>query len=184
MTGKKISYFTLFIVLASFATTWAQTGLDQKNIMRKSEPIEIVSDRMEAFQEKKTVVFSGNAVATQGDIKLRTDRLSFYYKKSNEKKEKVGPHEVETAGDLDRIELKGNVIISQKEISATGDEAVYYQESAMFVMTGNPVLQDGKNVIKGCKVTIYISENRGKVEQCEAGNSGRVTATIHPQDKK
>jgi lipopolysaccharide export system protein LptA len=51
-------------------------------------------------------------------------------------------------------------------------------------MTGNPVLQQEKTVIKGCKVTIQVDENRGKVEHCTAENSGRVTAVIHPQKKK
>ncbi len=184
MILKKVYLFVFFILLATSAVSWAQTGFDQKNIIRKTEPIEIVSDRMEAFQEKKMVVFSGNAVATQGDIKMKTDRLSFYYKKSTEKKEKVGKHEVEAAGELDRIEAKGHVVITQKEISATGDEAVYFQENAQIVMTGNPVLQQGKNTIKGCRVIIYINENRGKVEQCETENSGRVTAIIHPEGKK
>jgi len=45
-------------------------------------------------------------------------------------------------------------------------------------------LQQEKTVIKGCKVTIQVDENRGKVEHCTAENSGRVTAVIHPQKKK
>ena len=184
MTAKHYIYLVIFSCLMMSAPLWAQVGLDHKNTIRKSEPIEIVSDKMEAFQEKSMIVFYGNAVATKGDIQLKTDRLSIYYKKSNTKTEKVGKQEIQASGDLDRIELKGNVVITQKEVSATGDEAVYYQESARIVMTGNPVLQQGKNVIKGCRVIVYIEENRGKVEQCEAENSGRVTAIIHPQDKK
>lgn len=184
MSAKKIYLIVCFMMFAMHTCVWAQTGLDKKNMLRKSEPIEIVSDKFEAFQEKKMVVFSGNAVATQGDIKSKADRLSIYYKKSTDKKEKIGKQDIEVAGELDKIELKGHVIITQKDISAVGEEAVYYQESAQFVMTGNPVLQQGKNVIKGCRVVIYINENRGKVEPCEGENSGRVTATIHPQDKK
>ncbi|MRR17738.1 MAG: lipopolysaccharide transport periplasmic protein LptA [Deltaproteobacteria bacterium] len=184
MTIKRIFMAVLFIWVAVSSNAAAQMGFDQKSLMRKGAPIEIVSDKMEAFQEKRMIVFSGNAVATQGDIIIKTDNLSVYYKKSNGKKEKIGKQEVEVAGDLDRIELKGHVSISQKDMSATGDEAVYYQESGQFIMTGNPVLQQGKNIIKGCRVVIYANENRGKVEQCPAENSGRVTAIIQPQDKK
>lgn len=110
--------------------------------------------------------------------------MSIYYKESGAKKEKKEKLEVEQAGDLEKIVLKGHVVITQKDILATGDEAVYYQDTAQFVMTGNPVLQQEKTVIKGCKVTIQVDENRGKVEQCTAENSGRVTAVIHPQKKK
>lgn len=184
MSIKKL-YFVVFLILFTMNTgAWAQGGLPQKSMLRKAEPIEIISDKMEAFQEKKMIVFSGNAVAQQGDIKLKTDHLSIYYKQPKDKKEKIGKQEVEVAGDLDKIELKGHVIITQKDLSATGNEAVYYQDSAKFVMTGNPVLQQGKNVIKGCKVIIYTSENRGEVQRCDAENSGRVTAIINPKDKK
>lgn len=181
---KKIFLSVLFFSLFTTGLLWAQTGFDQKNILRKNEPIEIVSDRMEALQEKKMVVFSGNAEATQGDIKLRTDRLSIYYKDAGQKKGKEGKQNIGTAGEMDRIEAKGNVRITQKQMSATGDEAIYYQETAQIVMTGNPVLQDGNNTIKGCRIVIFINENRGKVEQCGTGSSGRVTAIIHPQGKK
>jgi lipopolysaccharide export system protein LptA len=184
MIAKRINLIVFIIIITMSTCAWAQTGFDRKNMMRKNEPIEIVSDKMEAFQEKKMVVFSGNVVATQGDTKLKTDHLIIYYKGSNNKKDKIGKQDLEAAGNLDKIELKGNVIITQKEMSATGEEAVYYQESAQFVMTGNPVLRQGKNVIKGCKVVVYNDENRGKVEQCEKENSGRVTAIIHTQDKK
>jgi len=184
MRVKNIYLAVFFILFTMNTCVWAQTGFDKKDMLRKTGPIEIVSDKMEAFQEKKMIVFSGNAVATQGDIKMKTDRLSIYYKKSNEKKEKIGKQEVEMAGDLDKIEMKGNVNITQKDLSASGNEAVYYQENAQFIMTGNPVLRQGKNVIKGCRVIIFIDENRGKVEQCATENSGRVTAIIQPQDKK
>lgn len=184
MTDKKLYLIVLFILLAMNTDGWAQTAAGKKNMLRRTEPIEIVSDKMEAFQEKKMIVFSGKAVATQGDVKLRTDRLFIYYKKSNEKKEKIGKQEIDEAGDLDSIEAKGNVIITQKDLVATGEEALYTQESEQFVLTGKPVLQQGKNVIKGCRVIVYVNENRGKVEPCPTENSGRVTAIIHPEKKK
>lgn len=181
---KKLFLPVVFFSLLTNGLLWAQTGFDQKNMLRKNEPIEIVSDRMEAFNEKKMVVFSGNAEATQGDIKLKTDRLSIYYKDADPRKEKAGKQNIGTSGEMDRIEAKGNVKITQKQMSATGNEAIYYQETAQIIMTGNPVLQDGNNTIKGCRIIIFINENRGKVEQCGTGSSGRVTAIIHPQGKK
>jgi lipopolysaccharide export system protein LptA len=39
-------------------------------------------------------------------------------------------------------------------------------------------------LVKGCKVTVYLDQNRGEVERCAAENAGRVTAIIHPEDQK
>ncbi len=184
MSLKKSYLLVIFVLLFMLPFAWADPAINKKNMMRKSGPIEVVADRMEAFQEKRIIVFSGNTVATQGDIKLKTDRLSIYYKKSGEQKDKIGKQDMAVAGDLEKIELQGNVIVTQNDISATSETAVYYQDGAKVIMTGNPVLQQGKNVIKGCRVVIFIDENRGEVQKCETGSTGRVTAIIHPQEKK
>jgi len=181
---KKTLLFALLFLFVTCGLLFAQTGVNSKNMFRKNDPIEIVADRMDAFQEKKIVVFSGNAEVTQGDVKLKTDRITIHYKDANQKKEKIGKHDIGTSGEIDRIEAKGNVKITQKQMSATGEEAVYYQDNARIEMTGNPVLQDGNNTIKGCRVVIFMNENRGRVEKCETGDSKRVTATIIPQSKK
>jgi len=48
-------------------------------------------------------------------------------------------------------------------------------------MTGNAVMRDGDNVIKGDRITVFLEENRGIVD----GPGGkRVTATIYPEDTR
>jgi lipopolysaccharide export system protein LptA len=183
MKIKGIYFFVCLILLASHASAQTDMIAERNQALRKNEPIEIVADKMEAYQEKKTIVFSGNAVARQGDITLKTDRLTVYYKRAEGKTEKVAGRELQTAGDLDRIEAGGNVIITQKDLSATGEEAVYSHAAARFVMTGRPVLKQGENTVSGCKVIIYVNENRGEVVKCEGEDAQRVTAIIHPQGK-
>jgi lipopolysaccharide export system protein LptA len=45
-------------------------------------------------------------------------------------------------------------------------------------------MREGNSVIKGCKVTVYLNENRGKVEECETGKNQRVQAKIYRQEAK
>lgn len=184
MTGKKISLLFLLYLFLATDFSYAQESFDQKKLIKKNEPIEIVSDRMEAFNEKKMVIFSGNAKATQGDITLNADRLLLYNKIDPEKKDKAAAKEIGTSGELDKIEAKGNVIITQKERMATGDEAVYRQDSGQVILTGNAVLREGKNVITGCKVTVYTNEDYGTVGPCTADKNERVKATVYPQQNK
>ncbi|PKN06272.1 MAG: lipopolysaccharide transport periplasmic protein LptA, partial [Deltaproteobacteria bacterium HGW-Deltaproteobacteria-7] len=49
------------------------------------------------------------------------------------------------------------------------------------VMTGNAVLSEGKNSIKGDRVIVFLNENRGIVE---SNTQKQVKAIIYPQDKK
>lgn len=168
------------ILTVSFAQA-AKDNKTAKNQITSKEPIEIVSDRMDAYNEKKLVIFTGHAVATQGDKEIKADRLLIYYKKDSSKKDKVGDKAVEGAGNLDKIEAKGNVKVTQKQRVATAEEAVYIHDSGQIVMTGNPVLRDGKNIIKGDKVIVFVNEDRGVVE---SNPQKRVKAVIYPQEKQ
>ena len=177
---KKIITFYVLLMLLIVSTLQAKDNPARINKLSSKEPIEIVSDRMDAFNEKKLVIFSGNAVATQGDKEIKSDRLLLYYKKETGKKDKVGAKEIEGTGDLEKIEAKGNVIVTQKARVATGDEAVYFQDSGQIIMTGNPTLRDGKNLIKGDKVIVFVNEDRGTVE---SDPKKRVKAIIYPQEQ-
>ncbi|MFZ1037301.1 MAG: LptA/OstA family protein, partial [Smithella sp.] len=108
MINKKICIFVLFIILLSVLRVYADNNL----ISKSDEPMEITSNKMEAFNEKKLVVFSGNAKVTQGKNVLKADKLLLYYKKDPDKKEKIGSIDTERTGDLEKIEAKGNVYLT------------------------------------------------------------------------
>ncbi len=148
--------------------------------VKKDEPIQIVSDRLDAYQEKRMVVFSGNAVATQGLRTIKADTLTIFYKEDKEK-EKKGAGRTATSdgevGNLERVEAKGHVTITELNRIVTGDDAVFEQDIQKITMTGNAVLREGTNVVRGDKVTVFLNENRGVVESAQ---NRRVTATIYP----
>lgn len=152
----------------------------QKPKVERDQPIEIVSDRLDAYNEKRMVVFSGNAVATQGERTIRSDVLTIYYKE--EKKPAVRPAgEAEGPGELERVEAKGHVTISEGDRIVTGEEGIYEQDAQKITMTGNAVMREGANIIRGDKVVVFLNENRGVVEGTA---NKRVTATIYPEEQK
>ena len=177
MIDKKVYSFILFIILLAVPCTYADNNFISK---QSDEPIEITSNRMEAFNEKKLVVFSGNAIAKQGNKILKADQLNLYYKKEPEKV-KVGTTETEGTGNLEKIEAKGNVSLTQGERVAVGDEAIYFRDSGKVIMNGNAVLSEGKNLIRGDRVIVFLNENRGVVE---SNTKKQVKAIIYPQEKK
>jgi len=180
MIIKKIFIVWFLFTFLAFTPLQAKDNSVKTNKLNSREPIEIVSDRMDAYNEKKLVIFSGNAVATQGDKEIKSDQLLLYYKKESDKKGKVVAKEIERTGDLEKIEARGNVTITQKDMIATGDEAVYLQDSGQIIMTGNTTLRDKKNVIKGDRVIVFVNEDRGVVE---SDPKKRVKAVIYPQEK-
>lgn len=154
-------------------------GVDQP--AGKSGPIQIVSDRLDAYNEKGLVVFSGNVVATQEDKIIKSDSLFLYYKKKAGKSEKTAPAGIIKQGEIDRIEAEGNVRMTQGERIVTGEKAIFYNDDQKIIVTGNTVMQDGDNIIKGEKTVVFMKENRGIVE---SGPGGRVRVTIYPEETK
>ncbi len=148
--------------------------------VERDQPIHIVSDRLDAYNEKRMVVFSGNAMATQGGRTIRSDVLTLYYK---EEKKSAAPSTGEAGGpgDVERVEAKGHVTISEGDRIVTGDNAVYEQEAQKITVTGNAVMREGANIIRGERVLVFLDENRGVVE---GTTSSRVSATIYPGDQK
>jgi len=123
MNAKKICLVLFLILFAMSTCVWAQVS-SKKNMLGKKEPINVVSDRLEAFQEKRMVIFSGNAVATQGDVKLKADRLIIYYKKSEDKKEKVDDavYYQESA----QVVMTGKPVLQQGKNVIKGCKVIFY----------------------------------------------------------
>ncbi|MFA5180093.1 MAG: LptA/OstA family protein [Syntrophales bacterium] len=143
------------------------------------EPVHITSDTLEAFNDERLIVFSGNAVAVQGDKVIRSDKLLVYYKKGADEGKETATAGIGQGGDLDRIEAKGPVRITQLKKIVTGDEAVYYQDDQKIIVFGNAIMREGPNIVKGDRITVLLDENRGIVE---APEKKRVSATIYPAE--
>jgi lipopolysaccharide export system protein LptA len=173
--GAVISIGVLMALLCPPGGALGETKPAKPRI-EKDQPIQIVSDRMDAYSEKRMVVFSGNAVATQGARIIRAERLTLYYRE--ERKPAAGsPAGVEGAGNLERVEAKGNVTITEGERVVTGEEALFEQDAQKITMKGGAVLREGANVIRGDRIVVFLNENRGLVDSVE---NRRVTATIYP----
>ncbi|OPY13496.1 MAG: lipopolysaccharide transport periplasmic protein LptA [Syntrophus sp. PtaB.Bin001] len=169
----------LFLINTSNLTA-SEPKQQKKNPVSDKEPIRIDSDRLDAFNDQRLVVFSGNAVAVQGDKVLKSDKILLYFKKKEAGPQKGVAKEANKAGDLDRIEAKGHVQLTQGERVVTGEDAVYFQDTQKIVVTGNPVMREKKNVVRGDRIIVFVNEDRGIVESLQRK---RVSATIYPSEK-
>ena len=176
---RRIVIFASLMIVAVFYSTEGLTAAPkQKPKADTKQPIHIVSDRMDAYNEERVVVFYGNAVATQGARTIRADRLTLYYKQDTNTAggSTAG---IESTGNLEKVVATGKVSITEGDRTATGEEAVFLQDTQKITVTGNAVLREGTNVVRGDRVVVFLDENRGVVESLE---NRRVTATIYPKE--
>jgi len=139
--------------------------------LSSDQPVNITSDRMVADNRNRTVNFLGNVVANREDMIIFSDQLSTVYTEQNK---------------VEKIIARGNVKINQTDRTATCQEATFFQlPQQKVVMTGKPKVWQGKNIITGDKIIIFIKEDRVEVESDKQkdGKQGRVNAIIYPGGK-
>lgn len=129
-------------------------------------PIEVTAQQLEAHQEQRKAIFSGDVVAKQGDITLYCDKLIVY--------------SLPVEDQVDRLEALGSVRVVQLDRTATADRAIYRQLQGTLVLYGNAQVHQGQNLVTGEEITVYLQENRSVVK---GGDSGRVKAVLFPNQK-
>lgn len=145
---------------------------------RNATAVRIASDRLDAFDDKNLILFSGNVVVTKEDIVLKSDRIYLYYSKRETMNENSSP-EIVNSGEIEKIEAEGNVRVEKAERVVTGDSAVFYNGEQKIIIQGNAQMKEGENTVSGDIITFFLRENRGVVES--SGN-GRVRATIYSDE--
>ena len=157
-TMNKIVLICIFFLLPLSAL--AATEIASKD----RGPVEVTADRLEVDDQAQTLVFVGNAVATQDDVTIHGKRLTVKY--TGEKREIV------------QVLAEGAVRIQQGTRVATGERAVLYHQEERIVLTGAPEIRDGDSFVKGQEITVYMNDRRSVVT---GGAGGRVNAVFTPK---
>jgi lipopolysaccharide export system protein LptA len=132
----------------------------------KQNPILITSDRMEVDRQKNILIYQGQVVAIQGDMTMRSDKLTTYFDP-----------------DLQQIKeaiAEGKLVqVNQGDRVATGTKAVFDGVTQTMTMTGNPMMRQGNSQVTGEKIIYFMAEDRMIVE---SGKDRRVEGTIFPEE--
>ncbi len=158
-------------------------GLSPGAADKKSAPINIEADQMISRAKTNSVIFQGNVDARQGELLIRTDRMTVYYSPEETGSPGPGPG----GGDVEKLICTGNVQISQGDWLGTGKRMDYFAKERKVVLTGNARAWQGQNMVSGKTITYYLDEGRSIVEGPASANgrksgkkSGRVKAVIQP----
>lgn len=160
-------YAIVFIIFALFSyypngeTAGLETTKPQAGI---AETITITSDRMELDQKKNTVIYMGNVVTVRGKVTMKSDTLTATYNPEMKR--------------LTKVVAEGNLEVTQGNRIATGTIAIFNSDDNSVVLTGDPVIRQGNSQISGCRIIMFINEERGVVE----GGCQRVKAVIFSDD--
>ena len=165
--------FKPFLVLAGLAAVFLGAGLavaqDSISALKGHDskaPIDLSADRAEAQDRADRAIFAGNVIVRQGNLTLRTARLTLAYASQG-------------GIDINRIDASGGVTVTSPSETARGEFAVYDLEEGLITMIGNVRLERGGSYLTGARLTIDLDTGRavmdGGLRGVNQQGGGRVT---------
>jgi lipopolysaccharide export system protein LptA len=140
----------------------------------RDKPIQIDAARLEVRDKDKVATFFGDAKAdvrvVQGDVTMRSKILVVFYDQADAAKSGSGKSAKAAApgpggsSQIRRLEAKGNVIVTQKGQTVTGESGVYDMKSNTVTMFGGVVLTQSDNVLRGDRLVVDMTTGVSRVE--------------------
>jgi lipopolysaccharide export system protein LptA len=141
----------------------------------RGQPVKIEAARLEVRDKDKVATFTGNVKVVQGDTTMQCKVLVVFYEKKDDAQsgpagsQPGAPMPAAAPGpagssQISRLEAKGNVVVTQKDQTATGDTGLFDMKSNTVTMTGNVLVSQGQNVLRGEKLVVDLTTGVSRVD--------------------
>jgi lipopolysaccharide export system protein LptA len=163
-----------------------QSGMAQAMTANRSQPVQIESTSLEVRDKSRIATFIGNVKMTQGETVVQAKTLIVYYEDNSAPaatpgtKAKAGPAIAGPGGgqqQIKRMEAKGNVIITQKDQTASGETGLFDVKANTVTLIGNVVVTQGQNVLNGERMVVNLDTG---VTRVESSGKGPVRGLVYP----
>jgi lipopolysaccharide export system protein LptA len=149
--------------------------------------VHIESATLEVRDKDKMATFSGDVRVKQGDTGMRSKTLVVFYEggesaTGTQSAGKSMPAAQPGPGGeqkIKRLEAHGAVVVTQKDQTATGELGIFDMKSNTVTLTGNVMMTQGKNVLRGDKLVVDLTSGVSRVESGKGG-TGRVQGLFLP----
>ena len=149
----------------------------------RDEPVHIESATLEVRDKDKMATFSGDVRVKQGDTGMRSKTLVVFYEggESTNGAKTMPAAQPGPGGEqkIKRLEARGAVVVTQKEQTATGDLGIFDMKTNTVTLTGNVMMTQGKNVLRGDRLVVDLTSGVSRVESGKNG-TGRVQGLFLP----
>lgn len=152
----------------------------------RDEPVHINSRRLEVQDKKKIATFVGDVHLVQGDTTLTCQTLMVFYEQNTVSGKEPGMVQAQPgpAGgqqQIRRLIAKGDVVVMQKDQTATGNQGIFEMKTNTVTLEGNVVVTQGPNVVRGDRLIVDLTTGVSHVES--ARGNGRVEGLFLPSSQ-
>jgi lipopolysaccharide export system protein LptA len=176
---SSILSLSVFVMLLCSAPPYGRCLAQEKALPKgipQEEPIVIHSDTLLFDQQQRIITFKGKVKARSEDMEVDCQEMIVYLRENPSSSSTV------ESGRIEKIIALGDVVITTSDGGkARAGKAVFYQSEEKAVLTENPSVQQGPDLVEGYRIEMYLRENRSIIE---GSPSKRVKATLFPQEEK
>jgi lipopolysaccharide export system protein LptA len=159
------------------------SGAMQGFQINRDQPVKIESDSLEVRDKSHQATFIGKVKLVQGETTIQCKMLVIFYEDSSAPAPKKGAQTAQKGGALGggqqikRAEAKGDVLVTQKDQTAKGDNGVFDVKSNTITLTGSVVVTQGTNVLRGDRMLVDLTTG---VSRVESNKTQRVEGLFNP----
>jgi lipopolysaccharide export system protein LptA len=149
----------------------------------RGKPVHIEATTLVVRDKQKIATFTGNVKVVQGDTTMRCKSLVVYYEA--QKSEGTVPAASPGPGgaqQIRRLDALGGVTVTQRDQTATGDTGVFDMLSNTVTLTGNVVVSQGPNVMRGDRLVVDLTTGVSRVDASRS--RGPVRMLIHQKSQQ
>ena len=179
------------LALASAAVAQQPSGAMQGFSANKDQPVKITANSLEVRDKIRQATFMGDVKLVQGDTNISCKTLVVFYEDAqaahgNKKAAQAAPAEPPKGGasqQIKRAECKGDVLIVQKDQTASGELGVFDIKTNTMTLTGGVVVTQGQKVMRGDRMVANLTTGVTTVDSPTSGGSkggGRVEVMLPP----
>jgi lipopolysaccharide export system protein LptA len=157
---KSAYAFLLLTPLLFMAPALSQSSSSIKS-HDANAPVDVGSERIEVQDRANRAIFSGNVVATQGNLRLNSQRLTVVYANNGQNTQ------------IQRLEASGGVTLHSPTETARGQFAIYDLGRRLGTMIGGVTLDQGANHVQGGRLVLDLDSHRAVMDG--GAQTGRVS---------
>lgn len=162
------------LAAASVCGAVLSLGAAQAQPVASNGPLDVTGDALEVIDAQHLAIWRGNVEAVQDSNRLVADTMNVYFQGSSASGAAAKPKTVAPAtggtvsigqswGAAKQVVADGHVFFVSTTQTARGTHAIYDVEPDTVTMTGDVVLVQGDNVVKGDKVVIQVKTGHADI---------------------
>jgi lipopolysaccharide export system protein LptA len=150
----------------------------------RGKPIKITSATLEVRDKDKMATFSGDVLLVQGDTTMRSKTLVVFYDDDAPAKPAPGQADPQQNQQIKRVEAKDDVVVVQKDQTATSESGIFDMKANTATLVGNVVISQSANVVQGDTLTVDMTTGVSRLACGTAHEKCRVHSLFQPGSMK